>query len=545
MANGSFYYKQTNGSPSYVLGNTNGNQGDIGAFQELLDLMPADYLHFYPDDLLVFSGNSNNANIRPRADGTLHLGGIRYNTTNVSGLPAYQMLEWDKIVLCNPAAASCVITMPAEAVQNLVLNTNSQPFSPWTAKNAYANDSLGNAGNPLMPQQTTMEYWVKNLGSNTANTLTVNLPWAATNIGATSLVIPNQTAAHFTCTGTNGGVGIAVEFLPMTLAPAYSVANMGGTLPQADLPSLAVTNFNAAALSLASNLWVGATNGMNWLLCSNNAGFLGSAFVANSLYVSLAARANTLYVSNYFSSDGGLIGSDGSGDLAAVSVTATGTAGISGLLKATNAAGYGFLGSNNAPTNMPLANLSSGGAANGQIPQFNAATGQWGVSNAPSGGGGYYATVNVASNANAVVIGTNTATGQVTLTNMYSTNPPAFFTNLAAPPMMGAGGTNLWFNAGATNYFQVNLTNSVSFLNGPTNALYDRELVTLEFIQDATGNRTLLYNTGQSTGNIVPTTAVPGINLSTNANYHDFVLLRYNLAHQNWILMGNNWGANP
>ena len=72
--------------------------------------------------------------------------------------------------------------------------------------------------------------------------------------------------------------------------------------------------------------------------------------------------------------------------------------------------------------------------------------------------------------------------------------------------MMGAGGTNLWFNAGATNYFEVNLTNAASFLNGPTNALYDRELVTLEFIQDATGNRTILYNTGQSSGNIVPTT---------------------------------------
>ena len=276
-------------------------------------------------------------------------------------------------------------------------------------------------------------------------------------------------------------------------------AQLTGTLPMATLPAAVVTNNDLSTLTFSNGLILRNTGGAAQAVYGDALGDDIAYFHANS-----GSNASFDTAGNLILRGGAFIGSN---------AWLAGTNGMSWGIVSNGLSVLGGLilsGINNVTNNLPAASTTILGAVKVD---------------------GSTITIN--------------GSGVISSSGGSSSNPPAFFTNIAAPAMMGAGGTNLCFNAGATNYFQVNLTNAVSFLNGPTNALYDRELVTLEFIQDATGNRTILYNTGQSSGNIVPTTAVPGINLSTNAGYHDFVLLRYNLAHQNWILMGDNWGANP
>ncbi len=297
---------------------------------------------------------------------------------------------------------------------------------------------------------------------------------------------------------TSVGGQFAGNAAGLTNIPA---AQLTGTLPMATLPAAVVTNNDLSTLTFGNGLILRNIGGAAQAVYGDALGDDIAYFHANS-----GSNASFDTTGNLILRGGAFIGSNAW--LAATNgmnwgIVSNGLSVLGGLI---------LWGTNNVTNNLPAASTTVLGAVkvDGSSITINGS----GVISASGGGG-------------------------------MSSNPPAFFTNIAAPPMMGAGGTNLWFNAGATNYFEVNLTNAASFLNGPTNALYDRELVTLEFIQDATGNRTILYNTGQSSGNIVPTTSAPGINLSTNAGYHDFVLLRYNLAHQNWILMGNNWGANP
>lgn len=133
--------------------------------------------------------------------------------TNVSGQSSYIASFTDRRVLCNPSSASCQITLPALGVPFGGGYAPSTP-SPWSHTMYIYEGITGSSSG-------TASYVVENLGSNTANSLSVCVaghPWF-TNMGTTNLVIPNQTSVRLTTDGAN----IVAEFASMTLTPQIDV----------------------------------------------------------------------------------------------------------------------------------------------------------------------------------------------------------------------------------------------------------------------------------------------------------------------------------
>jgi hypothetical protein len=266
VSSGQFTYTQGSGVEAAFYGSTTGNSTS----QEILDILPLQLTVPFTNDLLVATGGSNMANIRLQGDGTISSAGIWEHTTNVSGLSTYAAVYCDQRILCNPTAASCTITLPGEAAHGLVLPPAALTNRPWSAQDAW----IG-GGTPIEAKWMTRQYMVENLGSNTANTLTVSLPFAATNTGLNSVAVPNQMAARFTCTGTNGGTATAVEIVPMTFSPTYNGQNL--------------TNLNASQLSAGTVPAAQLPVNLQPLTSNNGAGLTN----LNPAYM------NTYYLSNY------------------------------------------------------------------------------------------------------------------------------------------------------------------------------------------------------------------------------------------------------
>lgn len=215
----------------------------------------------------------------------------------------------DRRIFCNPAASSCQITLPNLGVPHQIIGPTN--IFGWT----YNTANVG-GGTPLMPALATLDYVIENLGSNTANTLSVcaaGHPWF-TNMGTTNLVIPNQTSVRLTTDGAN----IFAEFAPMTIAglsngSGIAPSNGVGTNVTIYSPGSAggsALTVSAHGLSNATNYVVNVTNdtGASLFNISSNGNInLGSQTVsATSLELNfswptlLAGEARTFNNSNDF-----------------------------------------------------------------------------------------------------------------------------------------------------------------------------------------------------------------------------------------------------
>lgn len=87
-------------------------------------------------------------------------------------------------------------------------------------------------------------------------------------------------------------------------------------------------------------------------------------------------------------------------------------------------------------------------------------------------------------------------------------------------------------NAALGNTFRVTLTASTGTLDIPSNPV-DNQKILVEVKQDATGGRTLAYNTVYQF-----TTALPAPTLSTAANAVDVLVFVYNSSAAKWRFMG-------
>jgi hypothetical protein len=341
-----FVYWQNNNSSFMLYGAADANNGSL---QEVADLEPVDYAHANNSDRLVVTANSNNMDIRLQGDATLSAGGLWQLSTNISGKSAFTMNMYCTRVLCNPAAASCTITAPSSDNVGYVLPTASQPFRGWGAQNATVA-----GGHGLGPVWMTLQYEIENLGSNTANTLTVALPNNATNWGLSSLVIPNQMGLRMHYGGTNNvNAGfITAELYALSLSPTFNgqnltnlnAANLTGAVAGTNLPNpltnqistgaatisgnaSGLTNLNPASLAGPSNgyVWVSPTHGwyhtnfyatnLNgakayaWTNYSPGTNFIWAQCVVTAYCPTNLAKANygrqlaTVWVNNAFGSD--------------------------------------------------------------------------------------------------------------------------------------------------------------------------------------------------------------------------------------------------
>jgi hypothetical protein len=85
-------------------------------------------------------------------------------------------------------------------------------------------------------------------------------------------------------------------------------------------------------------------------------------------------------------------------------------------------------------------------------------------------------------------------------------------------------------DASLGNWFRVTLGGNRTLAN-PTNPS-DGQRATWEFIQDATGSRTISFGTAFALG-----ADIPSITLSTTAGKHDFVTAVYNGTASKWYIV--------
>lgn len=100
----------------------------------------------------------------------------------------------------------------------------------------------------------------------------------------------------------------------------------------------------------------------------------------------------------------------------------------------------------------------------------------------------------------------------------------------AMPAVVLTDGPAITTNAALGNHFRVTLGGNRS-LSAPT-GMIDGQKVTWEFIQDATGSRTLAFNSAFAFG-----TDVTGCTLTTTANKRDFVGAIYNATTSLWYVV--------
>lgn len=86
--------------------------------------------------------------------------------------------------------------------------------------------------------------------------------------------------------------------------------------------------------------------------------------------------------------------------------------------------------------------------------------------------------------------------------------------------------------------FRVTLTGNVTTISSPAGTLIDGDRMTIEFIQDATGTRTV---TGWNAIFDFGGESITGINVNTNANRYSFARFQYNSSGPTWYVQGNVW----
>jgi hypothetical protein len=269
FSSGSFKYwqaaNQTGAGGTFLLQGTNNPNS-----QELVDEGPMAYNFPYSNDLHYFFGYSNRYAVVVRADGKIQHNGLWTGFTNITGLTSYAPDKADTIIGCNPAlGGNCVITDPGlgRVADPQVLN------SSWT----FLRDRSA-GGAPGGPYLFTAERYVENLGSNTASTLTYTFAdgTSFTNLGSSSVVIPNQMGVHIRTYGTNATFSpYALSFSPtwnaqnMTNLPA---ANLTGTIPASALTGAnlgGASNIIANAYRYGTNGAASATTNYTWSFGSN------------------------------------------------------------------------------------------------------------------------------------------------------------------------------------------------------------------------------------------------------------------------------------
>ena len=187
------------------------------------------------------------------------------------------------MTFCNPTV-NAQETLPglgsfAQVLPGTSGNTN---WNPWTAGNATIN-----GGHGQMPLAAALDWRIYNLGSNTANTLSVcasDHAWF-TNLGTTNLVLPNQMMAWLTTSGTN----IVPALLPLSFCPTYNLVNctnvpaaqLSGTIPGPVFPSGGATG---QFLELTGT----SPNTVAWGTPSGSSGGSGSAAPFSTTNINIA-----------------------------------------------------------------------------------------------------------------------------------------------------------------------------------------------------------------------------------------------------------------
>lgn len=105
------------------------------------------------------------------------------------------------------------------------------------------------------------------------------------------------------------------------------------------------------------------------------------------------------------------------------------------------------------------------------------------------------------------------------------------YTNIELLPVTLTDAATIATDASKGKHFRVTLGGNRT-LGNPTN-LFDGQQIVWEFIQDATGNRTITLDSNFALG-----ADISAIVLSTAANKRDFMTAIYNAAATKWFVVG-------
>lgn len=129
---------------------------------------------------------------------------------------------------------------------------------------------------------------------------------------------------------------------------------------------------------------------------------------------------------------------------------------------------------------------------------------------------------------NGAVLNINRATG-----NIITEGAIAIGRRMTSAVVALTDGANIALDASLGNHFRVTLAGNRT-LNAPTNPV-DGQRIHVEFIQDATGSRTITLTTGAL--GFAFGTDIPSITLTTTANLRDFIECVYNSTAQRWYVV--------
>jgi len=233
------------------------------SYCEVLDIMPNDCGVPFWNNELVITGQSNRYNLTVDTSAGIAARVLWQNFTNITGKAAFTADCGDREIACDPTTSSCQIILPS--LGPFALNQ----FDTWAFEQAWTHGisgiSIGGNMQDGVPRQANLCYYIKNLGSNTANTLKVcsadHCFFWGQNPATTNLQISNLTEVKLeTVDATN----ILVSYTSM--APPAG----GGALPANIVTNGFAGTFTATngLASLRSNLvsptFVTLTSGVNW-----------------------------------------------------------------------------------------------------------------------------------------------------------------------------------------------------------------------------------------------------------------------------------------